>query len=54
MYDLIGISKNDKVKKLKLSDVFEMDKKKSSVNNKKKKTNGKDFKGNKKKKPKSK
>ena len=42
-------------RKPKLSDVFEMDKKKSIVNNKKKKTktNGKDITGNKKKKPKA-
>ena len=41
-------------KKPKLSDVFVMNKKKSNLNNKKKKTDGKDSKGNKKKKPENK
>lgn len=57
MYDLVSMiieDKKESVRKPKLSDVFVMDKKKSVVKNKQKKTktNGKDITGNKKKKPK--
>jgi hypothetical protein len=57
MYDMIALvyGEEKKVhKKPKLSDVFVMNKKKSNVNNKKKKTDGKDSQGNKKKKPENK
>jgi hypothetical protein len=57
MNDLMALMYGEKKtpKKPKLSDVFVMDKKKSDVKNKKKKTktNGKDITGDKKKKPKA-
>ena len=56
MYDLMTMMYGDKkeiVRKPKLSDVFVIDKKKSVVNNKKKKTNGKDIGRDKKKKSKT-
>lgn len=57
MYDVVSMiieDKKESIRKPKLSDVFVMDKKKSVVKNKQKKTktNGKDITGDKKKTPK--
>ena len=57
MYDVVSMiieGKKESVRKPKLSDIFVMDKKKSVVKNKQKKTktNGQDITGDKKKKPK--